>query len=199
MSAVPHSALVPARTGQVAIVTGGTSGLGEAIARSLAEAGTTVVVTSRSAERASAAAARLAEETGSTVHGVRCDVTAEDDVDGLEGWVRSRLGRLDVLVTCAGAQARGSISDLDLAALRACLDAWDDGGYDAARAAFAPWLPLVNYEAQPKIGLSLRKHVLARRGVIADPGVRPPSPVAPQEMLELMDDHLAAASTLTAG
>lgn len=84
-------------------------------------------------------------------------------------------------------------------ALRACLDAWDDGGYDAARAAFAPWLPLVNYEAQPKIGLSLRKHVLARRGVIADPGVRPPSPVAPREMLDLMDDHLAAASTLTAG
>lgn len=136
MSAVPHSALVPARTGQVAIVTGGTSGLGEAIARSLAEAGTTVVVTSRSAERASAAAARLAEETGSTVHGVRCDVTAEDDVDGLEGWVRSRLGRLDVLVTCAGAQARGSISDLDLAALRACLDVNVTGTWLACRAAF---------------------------------------------------------------
>jgi len=83
--------------------------------------------------------------------------------------------------------------------LRACLDAWHHGGYDAARDAFAPWLPLANFEAQPGIGLSLRKHVLARRGVIADPAVRPPAPVAPQEILDLMPDHLDAARALLAG
>lgn len=83
--------------------------------------------------------------------------------------------------------------------LRAALDAWLAGGYDAARAAFAPWLPLVNYEAQPGIGLSLRKEILARRGVIAEATVRPPSPVAPEEILALLPPHLAAAGRLLAG
>lgn len=82
--------------------------------------------------------------------------------------------------------------------LRAALDAWHEGGYDAARAAFAPWLPLVNYEAQPGIGLSLRKEILARRGVIAEAAVRPPSPTAPEELLRLLPDHLAAVRDLLA-
>lgn len=76
--------------------------------------------------------------------------------------------------------------------LQAALTAWDDGGYHSARAAFAPWLPLVNFEAQPSVGLALRKEVLRRRGVIAEALVRPPSPTLPAQLAELIDAHLEA-------
>lgn len=82
--------------------------------------------------------------------------------------------------------------------LKSALDAWHGGGYAEARAAFAPWLPLVNFEAQPGIGLSLRKEILARRGILADAAVRPPSPTAPAEMLLLASDHLAAVQDMLA-
>jgi hypothetical protein len=49
-----------------------------AIAAALAQAGTTVVLASRSAERYAAAAARLSARTGTAVHGRACDVTASD-------------------------------------------------------------------------------------------------------------------------
>lgn len=75
--------------------------------------------------------------------------------------------------------------------LRAALDAWTAGGFVAARAAFAPWLPLVNFEAQPGIGLAVRKEILRRRGVLADAAVRPPSPRAPEAVLALVDAQLA--------
>lgn len=79
--------------------------------------------------------------------------------------------------------------------LRAALTAWDEGGYPAARAAYQSWLPLVNYEAQPTVGLALRKEVLRRRGVLADAAVRPPAPAAPPALLALMADHLDAVGT----
>lgn len=76
--------------------------------------------------------------------------------------------------------------------LRAALDAWSSGGYAAAREAFAPWLPLVNFEAQPGVGLALRKEILHRRGVFAGGAVRPPARQIPDVLLDLLPDHLAA-------
>ena len=79
--------------------------------------------------------------------------------------------------------------------LRAALTAWDDGGFSSAREAYAPWLPLVNFEAQPGIGLALRKEVLRRRGVFADAAVRPPARALPPGLLDLMTMHLDAVGT----
>lgn len=76
--------------------------------------------------------------------------------------------------------------------LRAALDAWAEGGYVAARRVFAPWLPLVNFEAQPGVGLALRKEVLRRRGVIAEALVRPPAHSLPEPLAALIDNHLKA-------
>ncbi len=78
--------------------------------------------------------------------------------------------------------------------LQAALTAWTSGGYRSAREAFAPWLPLVNFEAQPGIGLALRKEILRRRGVIDDARVRPPSPTLPSRLAALIDAHLEAVS-----
>jgi 4-hydroxy-tetrahydrodipicolinate synthase len=82
--------------------------------------------------------------------------------------------------------------------LRAALDAYADGGFAAARAAFSPWLPLVNFEAQPGIGLAIRKEILRQRGVFADSAVRRPAPCAPETILRLLPDQLAAAGDLLA-
>lgn len=76
--------------------------------------------------------------------------------------------------------------------LQAALSAFTEGGFPAAREAFAPWLPLANFEGQPDIGLALRKEILRRRGIITDAAVRPPSPTLPPELADRIDAHLAA-------
>ena len=81
--------------------------------------------------------------------------------------------------------------------LQAALTAWADGGFRAAREAFAPWLPLVNFEAQPGVGLALRKEVLRRRGIISESIVRPPAPKLPPELADLIDAHLEAVRAVT--
>jgi len=65
----------PPRAGQVALITGGPAGLGLAIAGALAQAGTDIVLASRSAGRCEHAAAGLAGQTGRAVAGHACDVT----------------------------------------------------------------------------------------------------------------------------
>jgi len=118
------------------------------------------------------------------------DLTAGTDVPvfgGLGG-----VGLIDELgVGAAGAMTGFSHPE----GLRSALDAWQEGGYAAARAAFAPWLPLVNFEAQPRIGLALRKEIMRRRGLLDDAAVRPPAPGVPPRLLDLMTAHLAAVGT----
>jgi NAD(P)-dependent dehydrogenase (short-subunit alcohol dehydrogenase family) len=126
------------RAGQVALVTGGSAGLGLAIAEALAEAGSDVVLASRSRERCRQAAARLSAETGRIVQGHDCDVTDEQAVADLVDRVVADHGRLDVLVTSAGVQARGDLDQLDVAALRACLEVNVVGTWLACRAAVRP-------------------------------------------------------------
>ncbi|HET9079483.1 MAG TPA: SDR family NAD(P)-dependent oxidoreductase [Trebonia sp.] len=126
------------RAGQVSLVTGGSAGLGLAIAEALARAGSTVVLASRSGARCERAAGLLAAKTGRPVLGRACDVTDEDAVAGLVDGVLADHGRLDVLVTSAGVQARGTIGQLSVADLRACLEVNVVGTWLACRAAVAP-------------------------------------------------------------
>src|SRR5580693_1906021 len=110
------------RAGQVSVVTGGSAGLGLAIAGALARAGSAVVLASRSAARCEQAARDLTAQTGRPALGHACDVTDEDAVAALTDRVLSAFGRLDVMVTSAGVQARGTIDELSAADLRACLE-----------------------------------------------------------------------------
>lgn len=77
-------------------------------------------------------------------------------------------------------------------ALVAVVRAWHRGGYEAAREVYMPWMPLVIYEAQDKIGLALRKEILRRRGLIAEASVRLPGMTAPASALEALTAHLDA-------
>jgi len=87
--------------GRVAIVTGGSRGIGLASARLLAEGGASVVVSGRDAARLETATREL-EATGAAVLGVAADAARREDVDRLVEAARERFGRLDVLVNNAG-------------------------------------------------------------------------------------------------
>jgi 3-oxoacyl-[acyl-carrier protein] reductase len=88
--------------GQIAVVTGGSRGIGRVIAQRLAADGARVVVTARTAEGAEACAAEL---PGEGHVGAACDVAERGPVDALVKRVESELGGIDVLVNNAGVTA----------------------------------------------------------------------------------------------
>ncbi|MFC3848928.1 SDR family oxidoreductase [Corynebacterium hansenii] len=104
--------------GKVALVTGGTRGIGNATARMLAEAGAKVAITSRKADAAEAAAADLARATGGTVIGLAAHAGEPGAADDACARVRSELGGIDVLVNNAGTNpAYGPVIEQERSAL----------------------------------------------------------------------------------
>jgi citronellol/citronellal dehydrogenase len=87
--------------GQVAVVSGGGTGLGRATALELAELGARVVVCGRRREPLEAAAAAASD---ARVEAVECDIREEEQVDALVGGTLERHGRIDLLVNNAGGQ-----------------------------------------------------------------------------------------------
>jgi len=99
------------------------------------------------------------------------------------------IGLLDELAAgSAGAMTGFSFPE----GLLACVNAWNEGGFEAARAAFLPYLPLVNFEQQVRIALAVRKEALHRRALIAESAARPPAAAFPAPLSEPLDRHLAA-------
>jgi len=107
------------------------------------------------------------------------------------------LGLLDELLAgAAGAMTGFSYPEAIANALAAWGSGEGSGDFAAARASYAPWLPLVNFEAQPQIGLAIRKRIWAARGFISDAAVRPPAATFPPALEPILAAHLAAVPTL---
>ncbi|PSR23206.1 MAG: gluconate 5-dehydrogenase [Sulfobacillus acidophilus] len=102
-------------TGQVAIVTGGGRGLGEAMARALAEAGAAVVMASRKRESVEETAAVFRAE-GFEARAAELDVTNIDDIDALVQFTMDAFGRIDVLVNNSGTSWGAPALDLSVSA-----------------------------------------------------------------------------------
>lgn len=90
--------------GQVALVTGGGSGIGAAAARELARLGAHVVIASRKTDRIRAAAAGLSKELGRDVLGMTADIRDRDAVEALVDGALEHFGRIDCLVNNGGGQ-----------------------------------------------------------------------------------------------
>lgn len=112
--------------GKVALVAGGSAGIGLAIARDLVREGATVSISGRDPDRLKAAeeqlAGELAGELGGTVLTRRLDVL---DADAARAWVddmAAEHGALHILVTNAGGPPAGPTSDFDLDGYRAALE-----------------------------------------------------------------------------
>jgi 3-oxoacyl-[acyl-carrier protein] reductase len=119
-------------TDKVAIVTGGSDGLGRATAKLLAAEGAKVVICGRREDYLKDAAKTLSQESGGTVVAVRADVSDGTDCENLMNATIEQFGRLDILINNAGTSAAASLeavsdeswqADFDLkvmAAVRLC-------------------------------------------------------------------------------
>ncbi|MFV3126528.1 SDR family oxidoreductase [Niveispirillum sp. KHB5.9] len=106
---------------QVAIVTGASSGIGEATARRLAASGMKVALVARSRDKLATIVAEI-EKAGGTARIHAADVTREDQVDGLFAAVAQEWGTPDLLVSNAGIADKTPLEDLSLARWQEVLD-----------------------------------------------------------------------------
>jgi gluconate 5-dehydrogenase len=102
-------------TGKVALVTGGTHGLGMAMATGLGRAGATLVVNGHSSEEKLDAALASCREQGIEAHGYLFDVTSEEAVDAAVARIEAEVGPIDILVNNAGIIKRVPLLEMELA------------------------------------------------------------------------------------
>jgi NAD(P)-dependent dehydrogenase (short-subunit alcohol dehydrogenase family) len=120
---------------RVALITGGSKGLGESMALGLAQAGARTIICSRDQQACDTVAARISQATGRGSLGMAMDVTSEDEVEAVFGRVQERYGQLDVLINSAGVNVRHLIDDCPLEAFRRVIDLNLTGTWLCCRAA----------------------------------------------------------------
>ncbi|HET6789844.1 MAG TPA: SDR family NAD(P)-dependent oxidoreductase, partial [Aquabacterium sp.] len=105
-------------SGKVALITGSSRGIGEAIARLLAAHGAHVIISSRKAEPCEAVAASI-REAGGQASVLACHVGEMAQIDATFAAIEQQFGRLDILVNNAAANPYfGHISDTDVGAFQ---------------------------------------------------------------------------------
>jgi NAD(P)-dependent dehydrogenase (short-subunit alcohol dehydrogenase family) len=92
--------------GRTAVVTGGSKGIGRAIARGLAAEGVNVVLVARGKEQLDQTAAQIREKTGVTVLAVSADITKADQVDASAAAAKDAFGAVHIVVNNAGSPMR---------------------------------------------------------------------------------------------
>jgi len=98
--------------GRVAVVTGGSKGLGKAMAEALAGAGANVVIASRHLEEGQQAAGEIAQATGRRALALQADITRRDQVEEMVSKTLETFERVDILVNNAGINIRAPITAL---------------------------------------------------------------------------------------
>lgn len=97
---------------QVALVVGGNRGLGFEMARALAEAGASIFIAARDAERNEQARAAIAEQYSRPAAAAECDVTVPAQVASTVAAAVKEFGKVDVLINSAGINIRGTIENV---------------------------------------------------------------------------------------
>jgi uncharacterized protein len=118
--------------GKVAVVTGASMGIGEAIAKVFADQGTGVVLLSRDGGRAEAARQRVGH--GERTIALACDVRNREEIDRVLGLTMHHFNRIDVWVNNAGRGHLGSLANVDMAAVRDTFETNVFGSMEAMQA-----------------------------------------------------------------
>ena len=126
--------------GQRAIVTGANSGIGEAIARGLAEAGAAVVVNYVSGDDRAAAIVEEIEAAGGRAIAVKADVSDEAQVQSMFRQTYDAFGSVDIMVNNAGLQVDAPVHEMTLAQWRKVIDVNLTGQFLCAREAIREFL-----------------------------------------------------------
>ena len=100
--------------GQKALVTGANSGIGQAVAVALADAGADVCINYYSGDEAAAAAVEQASRSGSRVISYQADISKEDQVQAMYADIVEKFGTLDILVNNAGIQQDAPVHEMTL-------------------------------------------------------------------------------------
>ena len=108
-------------SGKIALVTGGTSGIGHAVAKRFAEAGAVVAVVGRNAEALANLESELVQISPGSVT-IAADITVDSNVQSLADAIGSSFGRLDILVNAAGHISSGTIENTEIAAWDAMMN-----------------------------------------------------------------------------
>jgi NAD(P)-dependent dehydrogenase (short-subunit alcohol dehydrogenase family) len=130
---------MPNLQGKVAVITGGTRGIGRAIARALTVERANVVICGRDGRRAEEVAAALSRTGPGRCAGLACDVRRYAEVEALIRYAAETFGGLDILVNSAGVAGRGAVADLPLEKWHEVIDTNLTGVFYCCRAAI-PWL-----------------------------------------------------------
>jgi NAD(P)-dependent dehydrogenase (short-subunit alcohol dehydrogenase family) len=105
--------------GRTALVTGGSKGIGKAIARGLAEAGADIAICSRHEDELARAAAEIKEGLSIRVATKVADLTRRDDAESLAAWAIKSLGKVDILINNAGNNRPQNLVDTTM-------EVWDE-------------------------------------------------------------------------
>jgi NAD(P)-dependent dehydrogenase (short-subunit alcohol dehydrogenase family) len=100
-------------TGKAALVTGGSKGLGKAMARGLARAGADVVISSRHADELRSALDEILQGTARQGHFIVADMSRRNEVNTLARSALERMGRIDILINNAGTSVPQPIDAID--------------------------------------------------------------------------------------
>lgn len=99
-------------TGQVAVVTGCSSGLGVQMAKALANQGAKIVALARRKNMVEEVAAQLTADYGVEAIGISCDITSTEAVEAAVKSVMDKFGRIDILINNAGTGAVAPAEDI---------------------------------------------------------------------------------------
>lgn len=121
-------------SGRSAIITGGSKGLGLAMAEGLASAGANVMLVSRNAAEGSESATKLAETYGVKALSFSGDVSDLHAMEAMAKETFEAFGRIDVLINSAGINIRGAIDELSPEDFKKVMDVNVNGTWNACRA-----------------------------------------------------------------
>ena len=111
----------PDLTGKIALITGGSQGLGKAMALELSSAGATIGLVARTAEKLRGAQREI-EAGGGKAQWFVADVTKEEEVLRLQSEVSAKLGQVNILINSAGTNIRKNLVDFTLDEWRTVID-----------------------------------------------------------------------------